>query len=292
MDKFLLKPTVILILSVAFISCNQQSKKREAIKVNSPLNYLLTDKGDTTLVFIHGWCINQTYWNSQVNYFRDRYRILTLDLAGHGQSKLERTNWSVEAYADDVVQLLTELKLEKVILIAHSMSGNIALHVYDKMPDKIVGFVGVDNLQELGVERTKEEQEQIETYFEQMESDFPNQSREYALGNLFSASTTDSIKNRVINDFTATNPQMAVATLKSLQLEGAKEKMLAPKLKIPMLLVVSDVGRTPLVNEESLKKYCGAGYKVFTIKGTGHYPMIEASQEFNERLSEALKTVN
>lgn len=269
----------------------QSEKKEEGAEIKSPLSFSLTGKGTKTLVFIHGWCINQTYWSSQANHFKDSYRVLTLDLAGHGQSKVERTIWSVEEYADDVVQLLLELKLENVILVAHSMSGNIALHIYNKIPKRIVGFVGVDNLQELGVERSKEELEQIKAYFGQMKNDFPSQSEQYAMNSLFSASTTDSVKNRVINDFRTSNPEMAISTLESLTIQGQKEKELAPKLRIPMLLLVSDSGKAPLVNDESLRKYCGAGYRVFSIRGTGHYPMIEAPDEFNRQLSEALKLV-
>jgi len=190
------------------------------------------------------------------------------------------------------VELIRELKLDSVILVAHSMSGNIALHVYGKIPERIIGFVGVDNLHELGVDRTREELEQANAYFEHMKDDFPNQSKEYALKNLFSATTPDSVKNKVINDFGSADPSMAISTLQSLILEGENEKLLAPKLKVPMLLILSDNGKIPLTNEASLIQYAKAGHRIYTVKGTGHYPMVEAPEEFNRQLEAALNSIS
>jgi pimeloyl-ACP methyl ester carboxylesterase len=36
------------------------------------------------LLFVHGWCINKSYWESQMKYFRDKYTVVAMDLPGHG----------------------------------------------------------------------------------------------------------------------------------------------------------------------------------------------------------------
>src|SRR5262245_11832973 len=125
---------------LSLMACGQR-------EVSSPLHYTLSGAGDTSLVFVHGWAINSSYWQSQIDHFSSRYKILAVDLQGHGQSPMKDTVITTEEYADDVVQLLSELDLKNIILIGHSMSGNINLHVYSKMPKKIIGFIGVDNLQ-------------------------------------------------------------------------------------------------------------------------------------------------
>lgn len=276
-----------LLILLVFAGCTTGGEDH----VFNRLHYRFTGAGTKTLLFIHGWCINQTYWNSQVNYFRDRYRVLTLDLAGHGRSRGKPTDGALQSYANDIVELVNELELENVILVAHSMAGNIALHVYDKVPDRIIGIVGVDNLQQLGAEHTPEEIQQVSYYFDQMRRDFKRLSRSYAEAGLFSSSTPDSVRNRVIHDFQDCDSLMAVAALQSLVQEGANEKLLAPRLKIPLMLILSDAGQKPLVDSVSLTRYCGAGYRINTVKGTGHYPMVEAPAEFNQRLNEALKQV-
>ena len=81
-------------------------------------------------------------------------------------------------------------------------------------------------------------------------------------------------------------------TLESLQNEYLSEQTLAPNLKAPLHLILSDNGTRPLYNEESLQKYCGAGFKVWTIPGTGHYPMVEAPDEFNRQLAQILNVIH
>ena len=72
---------------------------------------------DTTLLFVHGWCINKEYWDSQKNYFCDKYKVVAIDLPGFGRSGKTRTNWTFEQYADDVNSFIKEKKLKNVILI-------------------------------------------------------------------------------------------------------------------------------------------------------------------------------
>src|SRR5262245_56064210 len=51
-------------------------------------------KGDTALVFLHGWCGDREYWKNQVDVFAPEYRVVALDQAGHGESGKDRTHWS------------------------------------------------------------------------------------------------------------------------------------------------------------------------------------------------------
>ncbi|MCB0609176.1 MAG: alpha/beta hydrolase [Lewinellaceae bacterium] len=280
----------VAVLLLTF-SCRNTDTAAEEKKVDSPLHYDLTGTGDVTLVFIHGWCINGSYWDNQVAAFKDRYQVLTLDLAGHGQSKMPKPEYTIEEHGRDVADLITQLGLKKIILIGHSMSGDVALHVYNILRNRVMGFIGIDNLQQLGVIPTDEENEQYAAFFLAMRKDFANLVTEFAKANLFSETTSDSIKARVIRDFVSADVDFAVSTIVSLQFEGENERTLAPKLMVPMYLILSDNGRDPLYEEASLKQYCGAGYKVWTIKGTGHYPMIEDVPEFNRVLAEVLDTI-
>src|SRR5438093_886209 len=52
--------------------------------------YEVRGKGDTALIFLHGWCGDREYWKHQVNAFAGEYRIVALDLAGHGESGKDR----------------------------------------------------------------------------------------------------------------------------------------------------------------------------------------------------------
>ena len=86
------------------------------------IQYRMEGEGDTTLLFVHGAFTNQTYWDNQVAFFSPDFKVVTLDLPGHGESGRDRTEWSVEGFGQDVVTVIRELELQNVILIGHSMS--------------------------------------------------------------------------------------------------------------------------------------------------------------------------
>ena len=50
--------------------------------------YDVRGSGERTLVFVHCWSCDRSYWQRQVEEFTDVYRVVTIDLAGHGQSGL------------------------------------------------------------------------------------------------------------------------------------------------------------------------------------------------------------
>jgi len=91
------------------------------------INYFQQGKGDTTLLFLHGWCIDGTYWKNQSDYFSKAYNVYAIDLPGFGKSKAERTNWTIEEYAKDVNAFIDAMNLKKVVIVGHSMSGEIML---------------------------------------------------------------------------------------------------------------------------------------------------------------------
>lgn len=104
------------------------------------------------LVFLHGWLLSHHYWTPMVEQLRDRYRCLTYDLRGFGDSQAsassgERTcdrawdDYTLEAYAQDLVILLKELNIKNAWLVGHSLGGSIALWAADRLPQKIQGVI-------------------------------------------------------------------------------------------------------------------------------------------------------
>jgi pimeloyl-ACP methyl ester carboxylesterase len=277
-------------LAVLSMACqnNQKSEKTEKITESKPnLYYTQSGKGDITLIFVHGWGINGSYWDNQVKFFQDKYQVLTLDLPAHGKSPITDSTMSIAKHAQAIVELINYLKIKQLILIGHSMSGNINLHVYQQISDKVVGFIGIDNLQEVGKVPSAEEQKQTEGFLSALKKDFKKVVPQFGMGYLFHAKTDTLVKKRVIDDILNTNEQVAVSTLASLTQEYKNEQTQLPQLKIPLLLVVAE---KTIKDEASLKKYCPNGYKYWSVKNTGHYPMIEQAEEFNQYLQEAILT--
>src|SRR6187549_52578 len=182
--------SLILLFVIILVSCNSVVDRKENVNAkvnNTTIAYNQYGNGDTTLLFVHGWCINKEYWNDQSKYFSDKYKVVALDLPGFGRSDKNRSEWTFEKYADDISEFIKAEKLKNVILIGHSMSGDISLLMDTKYPQSVIGIVGVDNLKRPGVKLSEEESRQIEGFFATMDSSFSGTVETYTKQNLFPA---------------------------------------------------------------------------------------------------------
>jgi pimeloyl-ACP methyl ester carboxylesterase len=251
----------------------------------APLQYEITGQGDTALFFVHGWNIDQGYWAEQVPYFSARYRVVTIDLPGHGESGKERKNWTVESYAKDLVSVIERENLENVVLIGHSMSGDITLHTALQIPERVIGLVGVDNFQDIDFELNDEMRFQLSGVINEFERDYRQMTETFARQLLLTKTESEEIKNRVITDYKRADPAIAIPVLKYTFPSYARIKENLPRLHIPLQLISCGRGDT---NEEALKKACPKGVNIRYIDNAGHFPMIEKPTEFNMVLAELL----
>ena len=243
---------------------------------------------DTTLLFLHGWCINKDYWNDQRTYFCKKYRVVTLDLPGFGESGKNRSEWTFEQYAEDINEYIRSRQLKNVILIGHSMSGDILLLMDVKYPGSVAGIIGIDNLKSPGMKNTKEQNAETEAFFAIMGKNFSETVQMYASQNLFPPTADTNIVQRVINDFKKNDSLIAIKVLRSLVDISQKESVLMQQLTHKLYLVNSDSDSTEI---DALKKYCKASAAVEYVHGTGHYPMIENPNEFNKALERTLAMI-
>jgi len=100
--------------------------------------------GSPAFVFVHGWTCNRSFFAPQADAFAKRHRVVSVDLRGHGESDTPQGAYPISAYADDIAQLIGELKLGKVIAVGHSMGGVTVLQLAVAHPDRVAGIVMVD----------------------------------------------------------------------------------------------------------------------------------------------------
>lgn len=252
------------------------------------INYFQHGQGDTTLMFLHGWCINGTYWKNQVEYFSNNYNVYAIDLPGFGKSKAERTNWTIEEYANDVTAFIDTMNLKNVIIIGHSMAGEIMLQIALSNNSKIVGIVGVDNFKLIDVSFTPEQMKQMTDFFPMLQNDFKNSAPVYADMMLFHPTTSKKVKDRVKADFANSDSVIGYGTFMNQMQYAYTDAQRLEKLNYKLYLINSDGFPT---NETGLKNYCKNSFQVETISSTGHYPMIEKPTEFNLILEKVLTSM-
>jgi pimeloyl-ACP methyl ester carboxylesterase len=90
-----------------------------------PLAFEVHGVGTPSLVFVHGWSCHRGCWRGQVGPLAGRYQTVAVDLAGHGESGVGRRAWTMAAFGEDIVAVVEQLGLGEVVLIGHSMGGDV-----------------------------------------------------------------------------------------------------------------------------------------------------------------------
>ncbi len=282
-----------LLFAILTISCQSaqdevmDASTIEIVREGVLIHHSQCGSGDLSILFVHGWCIDETYWKDQVTALCGNYNIITMDLPGHGKSGSNREQWTVENYGNDVVAVIDQLKLDRVILVGHSMGGDIVLEAALKRPGKVIALVGIDNFKDVGVENSQQDEEEMEGFMQMLEDDFADIAPKYAEGYLFHSSTDSLVAARVMNDFRQSNPEVAVSSLSSLFQYAKDEKENLSKLRQKIYLINSDATPTNIEGLEATK----VRYNVDYIHATGHYPMIEKPAEFNKILKSVIRKI-
>ncbi|MGC9539697.1 alpha/beta fold hydrolase [Streptomyces sp. UG1] len=104
------------------------------------------------LVFVHGWTADRHRWDHQMAHFAERRRVVRLDLRGHGESTGAGAR-RVGDLAEDVLALLDHLKIERFVIIGHSMGGMIAQTIALAHPERVERMVLVNSIGKMAYSR-------------------------------------------------------------------------------------------------------------------------------------------
>lgn len=104
-----------------------------------------TDQGQgTPIVFVHGFPLSRVMWDPQVKVLSGQFRVITLDLRGHGESDAPLWLYTMDQFADDIKGLLDHLSIQKAVLAGFSMGGYVVFAFYRKYADRVKGLVLAD----------------------------------------------------------------------------------------------------------------------------------------------------
>ncbi|GKQ33902.1 alpha/beta fold hydrolase [Streptomyces sp. A012304] len=110
------------------------------------------DGGGVPLVFVHGWTANRHRWDHQIAHFSTTRRVVRLDLRGHGESGGAGVK-TIDELAADVLALLDHLKIERCVLVGHSMGGMIAQTIALAHPGRVERMVLVNSIGRMAYNR-------------------------------------------------------------------------------------------------------------------------------------------
>jgi pimeloyl-ACP methyl ester carboxylesterase len=96
------------------------------------------------IVFLHAFPLSRTMWTAQENALSSQFRIITLDLRGHGESDAPLWRYTLDQSADDVRALLDHLAIQQAVFVGLSMGGYILFAFHRKYADRVQGLILAD----------------------------------------------------------------------------------------------------------------------------------------------------
>jgi pimeloyl-ACP methyl ester carboxylesterase len=235
--------------------------------------------GSPAVVLIHCWMCDSGIWDNVVPALAKSYRVVTLDLPGHGASGKDRKEWSMAAFGADVATVVSALRLDRVILVGHSMGGAVMLEAAARMPGKVVGMIGVDTL--LDADRPSDPKE-IDAWLAKMKADFRG-TADQLVRMIAGKSADPAVVDRVAQKMSSGDPAIGLALMDSLQHYDVKAGM--ERAHAPMIGINSTMRPT---NVSANRKYLPR-YELLPLPaGVGHFPQVEAPQAFNALLEQAI----
>jgi pimeloyl-ACP methyl ester carboxylesterase len=259
-----------------------ESKSRFAKFGTNKVHYEVEGKGKHTIVFVHCWSGNLGFWNEQVPALRDRARLILIDLPGHGQSDKPHTAYTMDFFAEAVLAVMRDARVDKATLVGHSMGVPVICRVYKQAPDRVAALIAVDGtLRKLKM--TPEQADQFVARFR--DPDYREKTRQ-AMGAMFPFPGTEVVRDRVVSELVET-PQFVMV--------GAMEGMFGPNqpdwdpqhVSVPLILINAP---NRMWNDEYKEYVRGLSAQVEyrSIDGVGHWLMLEKPAEFNATLVEML----
>ena len=280
--SILLIVSILCICGCGFPIHNTQLIANVLSADNVPIAYAVYGPAtDPTVVFVHGWSCDSRYWHNQIPYFSNKYRVITVDLAGHGNSGFGRMVYSTEAFGQDVATVLRKLDVKKAILVGHSMGGEIILYTAKIAPERVIGLVAVDDLEDLGMVYPDDVKNKI---YEPIAANFVPEVQKL-VRTMFPANADKELVDTIALDMSSAPQDVALSSMK--EYFKVSDPELIKGLTVPLKSINADLWPT---NVEGNKKLVPS-YEMALMKGCGHFIMLESPDKFNVLLERMISHI-
>jgi sigma-B regulation protein RsbQ len=250
---------------------------------NVHIEYHVYGGGDPAIVLVHGWAADANYWNAQLPVLQAHYTVVAVNLAGHGASGSNRSDWSIANYAQDVVAVAREIPNRELILVGHSMGAAVALAATPLLGSRVLGVVAVEALRSVG--QPPLAAREVERRLAPFSTDFIGSTRKLVSASLFRSDADPTLVQKVAYDMSLERQSIGLASMRallSLDLDG-----LLPAIHVPVYAINSDLSPTDAAR---IRKAL-PDFTLDVLDHSGHFLMLEDPARFNPLLLKDLAAI-
>ena len=265
--SFFFAITALLLASASLGVAQEKFARLDTTKIH----YVDQGKGSDAFVLVHGWGSNLDFWRAQVPDFAKRARVIALDLPGHGKSDKPETTYSMDFFAAAIDAVMKDAKVERAVLVGHSMGTPVIRQFYRKYPQKTLALVIVDGgLRPFGTKEQREQfmapmrgpnwKEAVAPMFAQMAATLPAED-----------------KGRIKTSLESTPQQVLVSAMEAMSDEALYA---TDKINVPVLAILAKSPFWPADTEQFLRSFApDLDYQMW--EGVDHFLHMGKSKEFN-----------
>ena len=270
----------------------QYTPKLIKIRNNVQLNTLdINSSAKKTLIFVHGDAGSFDYWLPQINFFKDKYRIIAYDRSDCGRSIIKNYDPTYSNSAEDIALLVESLKIGPHVVIGHSRGQEIASVYFAGNPPGLKGFIAEGTgiaISPSSTTFTEAKQRIAENAIEkhnlQLDCYWELESFSVIISSGMGISQNDALN---LLKFGCSRWRPSVGIM------GGIDTNIATRLKtisIPMLQIDGANYRKNRDRRVTMQQYYKNG-RLFLVEEAGHVPHLETFALFNQKVVEFLKEI-
>uniref|UniRef100_A0A7C4FFS1 Alpha/beta hydrolase n=1 Tax=Thermofilum pendens TaxID=2269 RepID=A0A7C4FFS1_THEPE len=253
---------------------HRQARSRDGVRVH----YVVSGNG-IPLVFVHGLGESYETWKPQIEFFpKHGFKVIALDLRGHGDSEIPREMVTMEGFAMDVEAVLDAERVGKAAMVGYSMGALVLLMLYKHTPQRF---------EKLVLEATAPEYPPAMTeLLENMSMhEIALQVAEFAV----SPTAPQELKRDIYRIISRTDKRVYIQSAETATERSYRDIMAS--LEVPTLLISGELDYiSPPEVVEEMSQLIRNSQKV-VLKGVGHMPHRENPDEYNSIVLKFLRGV-
>ncbi len=248
------------------------------------------------LVFVHGWSMSGRVWHYQADAFASSYRVVTVDLRGHGESSRSAEGYSFDDFASDISDLFEALDLQNAVIAGWSMGAQVVLQSFARLRARTAALVLVG-----GTPRFTSSEDwpfglppaEIRMMAIRLKKNYTKTMGEFFEGMFSDGELSRESYQRIARDIVMGGrlpiPETALKTLDTLN--SADLRGLLPDMDAPVLLVHGANDKITLPEASLYMKRIFPHAKAEIFEGCGHAPFLSRPEEFNSLLHSFLEGI-
>ena len=263
----------LIVVPAALLAQPIVSESKFADVDHIKVHYTNYGKGETALVFVHGWAGDETIWSEQAPALAEKIRVITIDLPGHGQSdKPKEIEYDKDLYTRAIDGVIKDAGVKSVVLVGHSNGTPFTREYYRKFSAKVKGLVVVE-----GPLHAMFDRDTMEKFVVPLKGDnYPE-----AAGRVITGMTTPlkdpALKDKIKALMLKTPQYVAVSEFEAT---ADEELWKEDKIDVPVLMILAKQPAWSPEYEQFVRRLVPKlDYQVW--ENVSHFLMMEKPREFN-----------